>query len=83
MSDPRYAKVGTPQTRLIEECAELIHILCKARRFGLDSCHPDDLTKTNSMLILEEIADVEKAIAEVKDLMEEHIEGDDEAEEKP
>jgi len=51
----------------IRECAELIHILCKAEIFGWDNYHPDDETHTtNRFLVLSEIKDVEKRIKELK-----------------
>jgi hypothetical protein len=32
----------TPQaTKLIEECSEVIHALCKIERFGTDAYNPD------------------------------------------
>jgi NTP pyrophosphatase (non-canonical NTP hydrolase) len=36
-----YQKYGTPLIKLIEECSEIIHALCKANRFGLDDHHPE------------------------------------------
>ena len=34
MSHPDYEKIGTPEDKVIEECAELIKAIMKARRFG-------------------------------------------------
>lgn len=42
-------------TILIESCSELQHILCKTLRFGFDSYHPNDPTKSNRQLIYEQI----------------------------
>ncbi len=68
MSSPKYEKKGSRTIHLIEECAELIHILSKAHRFGMLAYHPDDLSKTsNYELILREIEDVEKRIKEFKE----------------
>lgn len=66
MAHPDYQAVGTPSTRLIEECSELIKALCKAERFGLFDSHPATPTVTNRDAILSEIADVERVIAEVR-----------------
>lgn len=45
--DPRYNKKGDRITNTIKECAELIHILCKVKRFGWFNYHPDDKDKVN------------------------------------
>ncbi len=53
----------TPQaTKLIEECSEVIHALCKVERFGEFSTHPDRPNISNLEHVLEEIEDVRKAI---------------------
>ena len=56
-----FIKYGTPITRLIEECAEVIHALCKAERFGLDDHNPNTLI-TNRQNIKSEIEDLSIAI---------------------
>lgn len=61
MSNPNYEKVGLNEDKLIEECSELIHIICKAKRFGLTKYHPQYI-QNNRELILLEMQDVEKAI---------------------
>ena len=33
--------MGCPSDKLIEECSELIKALCKAKRFGINTPHPD------------------------------------------
>jgi benzoyl-CoA reductase/2-hydroxyglutaryl-CoA dehydratase subunit BcrC/BadD/HgdB len=67
MSDPRYENTGDPITRAIEECAELIHILCKVKRFGWNNYHPGDPKQTpNWKLAHMEIEDVERTIAVLK-----------------
>ncbi len=61
MAHPEYKNIGTPEIRVIEECSELIKIICKAERFGLDTCHPnlvDVPGNTNRQRILLEIDDV-------------------------
>jgi hypothetical protein len=55
--------------RLIEECAELQHALCKAERFGWSNWHPDRPERTNMDDVLDEINDVERAIQELRDHM--------------
>ena len=72
MANPKYEKTGDSITNLIEECAELseacskmIHILCKAQRFGLKNWHPDDKKqRTNHELILKEMKDVDKRMGD-------------------
>jgi len=72
MSDKRYENVGDPVIKLIEECAELIHILCKVKRFGWWNWHPDDKTKeTNYEHVMYEMNDVTKRINELKKYMDE------------
>lgn len=43
---------------LTEECQEVIQVICKIRRFGLDSCHPDNPEYSNHQHLLEELGDV-------------------------
>ena len=74
MSDPKYEKIGSRLTHLIEECAELIHILCKVERFGWHHYHPDDPNKVqNYYLVIKEMKDVEKRIIELRGLIREKI----------
>ena len=70
MSDPRYAQIGEPAEKLIEECAELIKALCKARRFGWLNHHPEKpLSLTNLQEVLLEIQDVRLRMSEVESLV--------------
>lgn len=66
MSHEDYKDIGNAEDRLIEECSELIQIIAKAKRFGLDSHHPKDPSKTNRDLILAEMEDVRDAISEYR-----------------
>ena len=62
MSNSEYENIGSPLTKVIEECSEVIQIACKIDRFGWFSFHPDDPLKTpNIMLLKQEMADVIKA----------------------
>ena len=64
----KFRKRGKVEDRLIEECAELIHIVCKARRFGLDKFNPFELGRgTNRIRIREEMDDVERLIREYRE----------------
>jgi hypothetical protein len=67
MTNPKYKTRGTPEIRLIEECSELIQMLCKAKRFGWSNYHPDDAAKIQNFdLVLNEIKDVEQSIGDFK-----------------
>jgi len=59
--NPQFIKYGTPSIKLIEECSEVIHALCKADRFGLDDHHPEK-NITNRDSINSEINDLQIAI---------------------
>ena len=53
MSHKEYENIGDPITKLIEECSEVIHILCKIKRFGYNNFNPDDKNKTPNHRLLE------------------------------
>lgn len=54
----------TPQaTKLIEECSEVIHALCKIERFGTDAYNPATGVR-NVDHLREEIEDLMNAIGE-------------------
>ena len=65
--DKRFDKVGEITIRTMEECAELIHILCKVNRFGWSNYHPEDAAKIpNVLLVVNEILDLERRLLELK-----------------
>ncbi|MEW6314314.1 MAG: hypothetical protein AB1513_09795 [Pseudomonadota bacterium] len=76
MSHPKYKNVGSPVTRLIEECAELQQALCKAERFGWFNFHPDRPDRSNMDDVKSEMDDVVEAIerlqVEMRQLSHEH-----------
>jgi hypothetical protein len=55
------------RTKLMEECAELIKAICKAKRFGWKSRHPDRPYTDNLQEVFDEIGDVEQLIKQFKD----------------
>lgn len=77
MTDPRYAHIGNPTDRLIEECAELILAVQKARRFGWFGHHPDRPDTTNLDDVKREMDDVTEAIealcVEMRQMKTEHF----------
>ncbi len=49
----------SPEERIIEECAELIQAVQKAKRFGWENWHPEDKDKIpNWSLVLNEMTHV-------------------------
>lgn len=63
----KYWSIGHPIDQLIEECSEVIHALCKCRRFGWHNYHPNDPDKAkNFNLVLSEIDDLEARLVEFK-----------------
>ncbi len=44
--------------KIAEEACEVGQIAIKAQQFGLDSWHPDDVTKTNRDLLVGELNDL-------------------------
>ena len=64
--DEKFRYKGDIVTRTIEECSELIHILCKIRRFGKDNWNPYDPKKTtNREWAQKEKEDVERCLKEL------------------
>jgi hypothetical protein len=59
MSDPKYQDIGDRYTRLEEECAEIIQMCCKIKRFGEYNYNPNDpKKKANITLLHSEIKDM-------------------------
>lgn len=61
MSDPKYIDIGRPETKLIEECGELLQALSKAERFGWFNHHPEKPEITNLEQVKREMDDVVEA----------------------
>ncbi len=66
--DPNYP-IGNPVEHAIEECAELIHALQKAKRFGWENYKPGNI-RSNRLLVIMEIRDVEDALVALKAFVE-------------
>ena len=68
MSDPKFIHTGTPSTRAIEECSELIQAICKAERFGWHNTHPTT-GETNFDAVRREMDDVVESIERLQEHM--------------
>jgi len=67
MSNKKYKGIGDPFDCLAEECAKVIQVLMKIKRFGLRNHHPNFPKEFNNKeLILDEMNDVEQRINEVR-----------------
>lgn len=67
MSDPKYATIGSPAMRLIEECGEVIQAVMKGERFGWGNHHPDLPPSITNLVALEkEVQDVICALWDLK-----------------
>jgi len=60
---------GSPEVKVISECAEVIHAITKAQIFGLRNYHPNKPAVCNAELVLNEIDDLERAINFLKPLL--------------
>lgn len=69
MSHPDFKKMGSPEDRVIEECAEMIQAIVKAKRFGWKNYHPDRNWTNNAVEALEEIKDVREALNELEPIL--------------
>lgn len=63
MSDPKYKHIGSPLTRVVEECGEVLQTIAKVDRFGPSDCHPN--RKVNNL---------DELRAEWRDLNEAYVE---------
>lgn len=73
MSHPDYINIGTPETKMIEECSEVIQSLCKVQRFGWFSTHPKTPDITNMDEVESELKDIEGAILTLREHMKREI----------
>lgn len=70
MSDPVYEKIGDPDDKACEECAEVIKAVMKANRFGLDGQHPLRGVR-NGTEIRKEIIDCQLRLMELDNFLSE------------
>lgn len=63
MSDSKYQAIGDIEDRVVEECAEVIHAVCKVQRFGYTNFHPET-KKENVYQVADEIQDLKRVIEE-------------------
>lgn len=62
------AKVQEALDLIQEECSEIIQVISKIRRFGLESCNPyDSDRKTNRRLLNDELGDLALLIRYLED----------------
>lgn len=68
--DENYKFIGDADDLVIEECSELIHAICKIKRFGLQGADPKIPNICNAQLALNEISDLYQRIEEFKPTLE-------------
>lgn len=59
----------SPEDRIIEECAELIQAVQKARRFGWTSSNPNTRGVSNFLQVIIEINDVRESLTRLENHM--------------
>jgi len=70
VSDKQHKHIGDPFDCLAEECAEVIQVLMKLKRFGMFNHHPDKPKfYDNKMALQDEMKDVADRIAQVTELL--------------
>jgi hypothetical protein len=52
--------------KVIEECSEITHAICKVYRFGWNSWHPDTPEINNYQQVRDELNDVQQSISILK-----------------
>lgn len=66
---PEYIDIGSTESKVIEECGEVLQALMKVNRFGWFSYHPDRPHNTNMMEVQLEIDDLRVALDNLEDHM--------------
>lgn len=69
MMKREFEAFGSPEIKVISECAEVIHAITKAKDFGWRNYHPDRPDVCNAQLILSEIDDARRAFNMLEPLL--------------
>lgn len=77
MSHEKYKNIGSPLTKVVEECSEVIQIACKIDRFGWFNFHPSDIKETPNIELLQREMDdaveaFEKLESEIREIKKQH-----------